>query len=752
MKHSIKMNDGQFLLDGEPFFLYSGEIHYFRMPKKLWKTHIEKAKKAGLNTISFYIPWIWHEYEEGKFDFTGETHPQRDLVGFIELVKKSGLYISARVGPISNAELVNEGIPTWLLKNNPEVFVQRSGVNNLPHAMLLSFLSPTFLKYVKRWYDQLLPIISKQQVHQEGNIVMVQLCNEIGMIHWLHKAADQSPFVTDLYRRFLDAKYKNIETLNEGYGKSYKNFSEVVQPSGDVDSKNLGIFFDWALFFRRYYALYFYSLYGWAKQYGIDVPLSANIPQFYDYDVRGRGNFSPMTTSLYRDFSSYSPATVFGGAYQMRRLDFENFHDISITTEMVRMTANVPLANNFGARAASSDSGDLKDLVIASETLRKVSVPRAPVVCAELQTGILRDRPRLYPSDVDLNIKTSAAHGLNGVNCYMFSSGENLPGMGAFGTYHDWQAPVSLDGSEKEHFAPLQDWGRFVKKFGKDLAGAQKLTDTALGFYLPYYATEYYSGAWTANLESYRTNFFFDGFARLLQLAGYNFSVTDLIQNSPEDLSKHKSLCVFSLDFMDAQTQSKLADYARGGGKLFLGPKIPVNDCMGKKCEILADALGVQVREQTEKEMVLWNKIECSVEFPIQTFEGGSFKTLAATYGGKPCTLVKSIGKGQCLVYGFPLSHVFDFQVQTVGGWMKELGISRQIDVSPWDVHAVARLGENNGFLFLFNYHDAPKKGKVTLRLSFDPKSVFTKNFQLPRRSAQIVPLKIKHHRITEVQ
>lgn len=749
MKHSIRVDNGQFLLDGAPFFLYSGEIHYFRMPRKLWKIHIEKAKKAGLNTVSFYIPWIWHEYEEGKFDFTGETHPQRDLVGFIEMVKKAGLYVSARVGPVSNAELVNEGIPTWLLKNNPEVYVQRSGVNNLPHAMLLSFLNPTFLKYVKRWYDQLLPIISKQQVHKDGNIVMVQLCNEIGMVHWLHKAADQSPFVTDLYRKFLEARYESIGALNAAYGMDHKSFADVAQPSGDVDAKNLGIFFDWALFFRRYYALYYHSLYGWAKQYGLEVPLSANIPQFYDYDVRGRGNFSPMTTSLYRDFSAYSPATVFGGAYQMRRLDFENFHDISVTSEVVRMTADVTRAADPAALAAAS--GNLRELVTAPETARSVSVPRAPVVCAELQTGIMRDRPRLYPSDVDLNIKTSAAHGLNGVNCYMFSSGENLPGMGAFGSYHDWQAPVSLDGSEKEHFAPLRDWGRFVKKHGKALAGTQKIADTTLGFYLPYYATEYYNGAWTSHLEAYRTNFFFDGFARLLQLANYNFTSADIMKSSPEELSRHKSLCVFSLDFMDAETQDKLARYVRDGGNLIIGPKLPRFDLMGRPCARLAEALGVEAREQTQKEMVHWNKIECSVEFPIQTFSGSEIKSLAETAGGKACSFVKSLAKGRCLAYGFPLSHVFDYQVQTVASWMKELGVARAVETAPWDVHAVARWGEAGGFLFIFNYHAVPKKGKVLLRLP-GAKGAFVKNFQLAGRSAAIVPLKLQRNKIVEVQ
>ena len=71
----------------------------------------------------------------------------------VDLARKEGLYVSARVGPVSNAELVGEGIPEWLIKNVPEISVERSGVNNLPHAMLLSYLNPTFQKFVGAWID-----------------------------------------------------------------------------------------------------------------------------------------------------------------------------------------------------------------------------------------------------------------------------------------------------------------------------------------------------------------------------------------------------------------------------------------------------------------------------------------------------------------------------------------------------------------------------------------------------------------------
>ena len=448
------------------------------------------------------------------------------------------------------------------------------------------------------------------------------------------------------------------------------------------------------------------------------MPHSANAPQFYDYDVRGRGVFSPMTTSLYRDFSQGAPGTVMGWAYQMRRLDFENFHDIAITTEVT----------------SHLDS-------------------QAPAICAELQTGIMRDRPRLYPSDVDLNIKSSVGNGLNGLNCYMFSSGENLGNMGVFGTYHQWQAAVGLDGKPREHFASLKSWGAFVKKFGSKLAETRKVTDSAIGLYLPYYATEYYQGTWSAEIESARNLFFFDGFARLMMLAGFQPEILDLMKESDQDLAQRESLSVFSLEIMDEVTQQKLARYVQGGGKLLLGPKVPSVNLKGEPCGILAQALGANPKGKAHKEMVIWDGKECAVEMPIQTFNGYKSKPILKTVSGDACVVRGQSGKGQWLLYGFPLVHGFDYQVNMVKDWFAHLGLKPYLLPLPWDIQAIVRWGKEEGFLFLFNYHDVPKTGRVTVDLRNLLKAApFLKKFKLDRRSAVVIPIALRKNKLVETK
>jgi Glycosyl hydrolases family 35 len=44
-----------FLVQGRPTFLVSGSIHYFRVPHRLWRDRLLRAKRTGLNCISTYI-------------------------------------------------------------------------------------------------------------------------------------------------------------------------------------------------------------------------------------------------------------------------------------------------------------------------------------------------------------------------------------------------------------------------------------------------------------------------------------------------------------------------------------------------------------------------------------------------------------------------------------------------------------------------------------------------------------------------
>lgn len=728
----MEMQNGTFWLHGKPFFLYSGEVHYFRIPKKDWAARLRALRAAGFNTVSTYIPWIWHAPEEGKFDFTGETIPERDVWGFFDLAKKEKLNVLARVGPVSNAELRHEGLPGWLVENYPDIFVTgRRDVGNLPHVTIISYLHPEFQRHVESWYAALLPGVADRQTTRGGNILGVQLCNEVAMVHWLQKGSDHKEHVNRFYRAFLKETYVTLGALNAAHGTSHASFDEVEQPRGEeATAARARVYMDWALFYRRYYATYFATLSRRAKERGVDVPLFCNIPQFYDYDIRGRGNWAPMTTSMFRDFPLLTPNLVFGGAYQMRHLDFENFHDVALTTEVTRMitAVDVPAAPAVGDPARA---GRLPKPPVFTPLAESA----VPVVCAELQTGIMRDRPRLYPTQVELNVKSSVGQGLAGVNGYMLAGGENPPGLGAFGTYHDWQAPIGPRGEIREHMDPLRRFGRFVKWAGPHLAVTQKVVDTALGFYTPYYATEYLSGAWSEGLEARRTAYWYDGMARLIQLAGYSYRMMD-IERSPVDvLLASPSLWLYTEDFMDHDTQAKLAGYVKNGGRLLIGPRLPVRDLSGAADTTLADALGVSVAEERKGGVFTEGDREWWVGAPIQVYKADTPARVWRNTPTGPTAVEVEAGRGRAILVGFGVPHVFDHFRDWVRQWGEALGVRPSVAVDPVDLQAVLRRSDDLGFLFVFNYHFNEKRGTVTV-----PFPGSGKPFKLPTRGSLVLP------------
>ena len=699
------MRDGNFILDGKPVFIYSGEFHYFRSDPKDWPDRLARAKEAGLNAVASYIPWRWHEMKEGAFDFNGRTHPRRDLEKFLRLVSESGLLFIPRIGPVSNGEMMNEGLPDWLSENYPEVFLASNEGKTIHHQSPPAYNNPKFLAKVRAWYEKLVPMLTASQ-YPAGNIPFFQLCNEIGMINWLGKIGDYAPYSDRMYRDFLKKRYGTIGKLNSAYKSLYKGFPEIKQPANTLTEANLRRLLDWGDYYKEYYAVYFAELHSMAKKMGVRTPVLANIPQFYDYDLRGRGIYSPATTIKFGKFSEKVPGVIFGGAYQMRRLDYENFHDIPITSAVVR----------------------------------SITPEGSPVICAELQTGVLSDKPRLYPADVELNLRTTFMSGVNGLNCYMFAGGTNEGGVGQFGLYHEWQAPVASDGRLRSHFKSLVGFGEFINGTGAAAAGMPPAADLNLGFYSEYYNTEYLDGPMADRMFALRNEFFFDGLARQSYLAGYQTGLVDIKKN-PE--IKAPALAVFSSQFMDAASQRKLFDYVNKGGKLLFCGETLLKDESWKPCPGFLDSLGLKAEkvrgvrtvEFLGRETYLHNQ---DINIFSNLLPGDK---VIAVHGDKPCGIIRRVGKGSLCLLGFHFSDKFDYFKPAFDAVCRELGVRKSVETGGYDLITMLRRNKESGFLLVANYHDDVTAGSITADFNGD-------RIEFPllmrNRSAVIVPLHCK--------
>ncbi|OOC62126.1 glycoside hydrolase family 35 protein [Paenibacillus ihbetae] len=157
----LKAVNKQFVLGEEAIQILSGAIHYFRVVPEYWEDRLLKLKACGLNTVETYIPWNWHEPDEGRFNFSGMA----DIEAFVTLAGKLGLQVIVRPSPYICAEWEFGGLPGWLLQD--------------PH-MQLRCLDPKFLKKVDAYYDELIPRLVPLLSTNGGPIIAVQIENEYG--------------------------------------------------------------------------------------------------------------------------------------------------------------------------------------------------------------------------------------------------------------------------------------------------------------------------------------------------------------------------------------------------------------------------------------------------------------------------------------------------------------------------------------------------------------------------------------------
>ena len=150
-----------FYLDGKPFRVISGSIHYFRVVPEYWRDRLEKLKAMGCNTVETYIAWNVHEPKKGVFEFEGRY----DLVKFVRTAQELGLYVILRPSPYICAEWEFGGLPAWLLAED---------------GMRLRACHESFLKHVREYYDRLFPLITPLQITEGGPVILMQVENEYG--------------------------------------------------------------------------------------------------------------------------------------------------------------------------------------------------------------------------------------------------------------------------------------------------------------------------------------------------------------------------------------------------------------------------------------------------------------------------------------------------------------------------------------------------------------------------------------------
>eukprot|EP01018_Ginkgo_biloba_P019616 Gb_41542 [translate_table: standard] len=151
------------IINGQRKLLFSGSIHYTRSTPQMWPGLIAQAKEGGLDVIQTYVFWNMHEAQQGQYNFEGRF----DLVQYVKLIQKAGLYVSLRIGPYIESEWNYGGFPFWL--------------HDIPDIVFRTDNEP-FKKEMKKFTEKIVNMMKDEGLFasQGGPIILAQIENEYG--------------------------------------------------------------------------------------------------------------------------------------------------------------------------------------------------------------------------------------------------------------------------------------------------------------------------------------------------------------------------------------------------------------------------------------------------------------------------------------------------------------------------------------------------------------------------------------------
>ncbi len=96
-----------FTKGGKPYTIVAGELHFSRLPRERWRETLLKMRECGINTVTTYVFWNYHEEIKGQFDFGGN----KDIAAFLKICKDINMPCLLRIGPWCHGEVIRGGFP-----------------------------------------------------------------------------------------------------------------------------------------------------------------------------------------------------------------------------------------------------------------------------------------------------------------------------------------------------------------------------------------------------------------------------------------------------------------------------------------------------------------------------------------------------------------------------------------------------------------------------------------------------------------
>jgi beta-galactosidase len=679
----IQFDGNCFKVDGKPFYLISGEFHYFRVPKKDWKARMDLFKQAGGNCIATYIPWLLHEPEEGRFVFGGGDGVH-DLEDFLNTARDAGLYVIARPGPYQYSELKFAGLPGWLVEGHPELRAKtREGKDILTESV--SFVHPAFQAKAKAWFDRVCPILARHTIANGGPVAFVQLDNEVMGLHLWFGSLDYNPASMGFgkkegrYPQYLWRKFGSVEKMNYDYGGQFTSFHQVKppDPDGATDEFELRRRKDYFEFYLETVAEYFQTLAGWIRAAGIEVPL-----------VHNSGN--PDMNALFTGMAGKMGKTFLLGS--------DHYYNLGQDWPQNNPTPQYAL-NAF----------------CSLEMLRLMGYP--PTVF-EMPSGSCSDWPPVTAEDAKACYLANLAFGMKGLNYYIFTGGPNPPGAGVTTDLYDYGAPVGAKNEIRPLYNVQKDLAAFLQK-NPWLSEARREFDCrfALDFENAR-SRHFWKSAGNYGLTGDDSwSFLRKGVLTSTLCAGLSPVFCDLGSDAWLD-NVTNPVVVVSSPAMSAAKQMRIVEFLKKGGQVLLTPVIPGLDDRFNACTILREFLGGPETEPLSGfSRVSFGPVVNVLKsdlYATKKLPPGAELICAEEFSKKPVAWkVKTEGNGGLTFVGMRWNHSQNEHHRMMKWLLTDLGLKPKIVCSNPNLWTSLRSAEGRTMLFVLNLYSSPMEAEV---------------------------------------
>lgn len=545
---NFKFDKIGFTIDGKDQFMVSGEFHYFRVPAEDWKRRMELFKEAGGNCLATYVPWLIHEPEEGNILF-GDV-PNRDLVRFLETAKEVGLKVMLRPGPYQYSELMNAGIPSWLMDTYPDIMAQNIHGEAFS-AEGVSYLHPVFLEKARIYYKAFAEVV---RPYMGDPVVMLQTDNELSGVQVWFGSMDYHPLTMGIgtedgrYPTFLKKKYGTLEAINTAYNLNAASWSDI-RPIDSGDLKDPAIcrrLQDYNDFYCTTMGEYMALLASWLKEDGLESPICHN-------------SANPNMNSMF-----------------METLDAmgENF--------LLGSDHYYTLNQGWAQNNPTPQYG--VHVYYSMEMMRLMGMPPSVL---EMPGGSPSDTPPILPEDLLCCYQTNLAMGMKGVNYYVYTGGPNFPNTGTTCDMYDYNAHIHADGSFNPTYNSLKTFGQFMEDHTWMQRGGRR-GSAVIGF--EWNSTRCrdfdYRNCTFSRSDSWE--FARKGLIYTMMCSEYAPELVNL--DGKLDLTR--PLILPCPTVMSAEAQQNLINFVEAGGQLLIFGTLPELDYELNPCTLLREYLG----------------------------------------------------------------------------------------------------------------------------------------------------------------